>query len=220
MVAEGLRPKPTRGFKPKRKMVFKPKVVVGLGTRAKGVKPSSSWKLLEKASSPLLAEDTSFASASTSACVAGVLSQLVLGIFPEELSTSLRIGDMGPSRLASVRGRVVSGGMGTSEVGDFSIISPERSGRMGPRMAEVLLAMVGEETCSTILETSRLVKQFAKTESLKTLSMQELELDLVKAQGMKDPRHGPKQLQMYQRSRRSQLQRRPSKPMKLWVSAL
>ena len=38
-------------------------------------------------------------------------------------------------------------------------------------MAKVSRAMVREETCSTILETSRLAKQFAKTESLKSLSI-------------------------------------------------
>ena len=70
---EGLSPKPTRGFKPKRKMVFKPKVVTSLGMGAKGVKPTAE-KLLEKALSPLWAGDKSFARASTSTCVAGVFS--------------------------------------------------------------------------------------------------------------------------------------------------
>jgi hypothetical protein len=203
-------------------MVFKPKVVAGLGMGAKGVKPSSPLKLLEKvqgwkALSSFLAGEPSFTKDSTSACLAGALSQPVSGNsewVPEELLTGLRNGDMGPSRSALARVRVedgvVSSGLGTSEVGGSSLISSvEGFGCMGcPRVAEVLLAMVGEEAWSTPLETPLIAIQFAGAESgelgesyppesLTNQSMQDL--NLVKAQGMKGPRYGPKQLQVYQR---------------------
>ena len=207
MGAKGKSPKPTRGFKPKRKMVFKPMVVAGSGTRAKVVKPSSPLKLLEKAHgwkalSSFLAREPSFARDSTSACLAGALLQSASGNSEwvlEELLTGLRNGCMCPSRLASMRLRVedgvVSGGLGTSKVGGSSLISPvEGSGCMGcPRVAEVSPAMVGEEACSTPLETPLIAIQSTRIESgelgelyppesLKNQSMQEL--DLVKAQGM------------------------------------
>jgi hypothetical protein len=178
---------------------------------AKGVKPSSPLKLLEKvqgwkALSSFLALEPSFARDSTSACLAGALSQPASGNsewVPEELLTGLRNGDMGPSRSALARVRVedgvVFGGFGTFEVGGSSLISPvEGFGCMGClRVVGVSLVMVGKEASLTPLIAIQFVGiesgesgESYPPESLKNQRMEEQ--DLVKAQGMKGPRYGHK----------------------------
>ena len=78
MGVKGLSPKLTIGFKPKRKLVFKPKVDASLCMEAKGVK-STDWKLLEKVLSPTRQASTSSCRALTpswasiSACELGCL---------------------------------------------------------------------------------------------------------------------------------------------------
>ena len=72
MGVEGWGPKPTRGFKPKRKMVFKPKVVVGSGAGPNGVEPSFPLQMHTVG-------ESSVAGALSSVRLAGVSSQLASG---------------------------------------------------------------------------------------------------------------------------------------------
>lgn len=130
---------------------------MGLGTMSKGVKPSSSLKMLEKAQGwkalrSFLVGELSYVGASTSACLVGVLLPPVFDNFEwvrEEFLVSLRNGDLGSSRSASTRVKVednvIYSGLGTSVVGKSSLNSPVKGfDCMGcPRVAEVSPAMVG-----------------------------------------------------------------------------
>jgi hypothetical protein len=133
MGVEGWGPKPTRGFKPKRKMVFKPKVVVGLGARPKGVKPSFSLQMHTVG-------ESSVAVALSSVRLAGVSLRLASGNekWAREEFTGSWTGVLGHLRSAS-KG-VIPDGLGLSVVG----------GCLGcPKAAEVSSVMLGEEVRAT-----------------------------------------------------------------------
>jgi hypothetical protein len=100
--AEGIGLKHTREFKPKKKMSFKPKGVVGSGVGLKGVKPSSCFQLVEKLLDSMtlrtcLARESSLAGGSSSTCMVGVALPFILGSFEwvcEDLLAGLKTDDL------------------------------------------------------------------------------------------------------------------------------